>query len=182
MKIGYARVSTNDQNLDLQTNALEKDGCSKIFSDKATGKNTQRAGLQEALEYLRKGDVLVIWKLDRLGRSLKDLIQIVTDLEKKEIGFRSLTESMDTTSPSGKLVFHIFASLAEFERNVNLERTKAGLSAARARGKFGGRKKKLTVTQIAAVKTLYHSKETPIGSICNDYNIARSTLYKYINS
>ena len=137
MKIGYARVSTHDQNLDLQKDALEKAGCQKIFVDEISGTVAKREGLEKAKEILRQGDVLIVWRLDRLGRSIRDLIDWVTSLEEEGIGFKSLQESIDTTTSSGKLVFHIFAALAEFERNLIRERTKAGLEAARSRGRRG---------------------------------------------
>src|SRR5947209_10319726 len=141
MLIGYARVSTADQTLNLQKDALEKIGCSKIFTDIISGSTTERKGLDEALEYVREGDTLVVWRLDRLGRTLKHLIETITDLNKRNIGFKSITENIDTTTSTGKLIFHIFGSLAEFERDLIRERTKAGLHAARARGRRGGRPK-----------------------------------------
>ena len=144
MFIGYARVSTQDQTLDLQKDALEKLGCAKIFTDTASGAKTERQGLEEALEYVREGDTLVVWRLDRLGRSLKHLIETITELNSRNIGFKSLTENIDTTTSGGKLVFHIFGALAEFERDIIRERTNAGLQAARARGRKGGRPKALT--------------------------------------
>ena len=140
MLIGYSRVSTQDQNLDLQNDALKNAGCEKIFEDKISGARIERKGLTEALEFVRSGDVLVVWKLDRLGRGLRDLIDKIQDLEKRGVGFRSLTENIDTTTAGGKLIFHIFGSLAEFERALIKERTKAGLASARARGITGGRK------------------------------------------
>ena len=139
MLIGYARVSTQDQTLNLQKDALEKIGCSKIFTDIASGATTERTGLDEALAYVREGDSLVVWKLDRLGRSLKHLIETVTNLNNRKIGFQSITENIDTTTSGGKLIFHVFGALAEFERDLIRERTQAGLLAARARGRFGGR-------------------------------------------
>jgi len=139
MLIGYARVSTHDQNLDLQKDALEKAGCEKVFVEKASGKSANRAELGKVMNFLREGDALVVWRLDRLGRSLKHLIELVTELEQRNTGFKSLTESMDTTNSGGKLIFHIFGALAEFERNLIRERTQAGLAAARARGQKGGR-------------------------------------------
>ena len=145
MLIGYARVSTQDQTLNLQRDALEKIGCSKIFTDTASGAATERKGLDEALEYVREGDSLVVWKLDRLGRSLKHLIETITYLNNRQIGFRSITENIDTTTSGGKLIFHIFGALAEFERDVIRERTQAGLQAARARGRIGGRPKAKTL-------------------------------------
>src|SRR5204863_7105627 len=139
MLVGYARVSTNEQILDLQKDALEKIGCTKIYSDVVSGAKEERKGLQEAMEYVREGDTLVVWRLDRLGRSLKHLIETITRLNNRKIGFKSITENIDTTTSGGKLVFHIFGALAEFERDIIRERTKAGLEAARARGRKGGR-------------------------------------------
>src|SRR6266545_5471384 len=141
MDVGYARVSTLEQNLDLQKDALTKAGCERIFTDRISGAKSERPGLTDALEFVREGDVLVVWKLDRLGRSLQQLIETVTGLAARGIEFRSLTEQIDTTTPGGKLIFHIFGSLAEFERDLIRERTKAGLTAARARGRIGGRPK-----------------------------------------
>src|SRR5437763_3033203 len=141
MLIGYARVSTQDQTLNLQKNALEKIGCSKIFTDTASGAQTERKGLDEALAYVREGDSLVVWKLDRLGRSLKHLIETITALNNRNVGFQSITEHIDTTTSGGKLIFHIFGAFAEFERDIIRERTNAGLAAARAGGRFGGRPK-----------------------------------------
>src|ERR671926_1954198 len=139
MLIGYARVSTHDQTLDLQLDALKKAGCEKFYTDTASGGKAEREGLDEALNYAREGDVLVVWRLDRLGRSLRHLIETITLLNGRKVGFRSLTENIDTTTSGGKLVFHIFGALAEFERDIIRERTNAGLTAARARGKIGGR-------------------------------------------
>ena len=142
--IGYARVSTQDQNLSLQLDALAAAGCKKVFEDRASGASADRAGLQAALDYVRDGEVLVVWKLDRLGRSLPHLIETVTDLAKRSVGFRSLTEAIDTTTPGGRLVFHIFGALGQFERDLIQERTRAGLVAAAARGRRGGRKPAVT--------------------------------------
>src|ERR671918_356382 len=144
MNIGYARVSTQDQTLNLQKDALKKLGCNKIFTDTASGTKEERKGLEDALNYVREGDTLVVWRLDRLGRSLKHLIETISQLDTRKIGFKSLTENIDTTTSGGKLIFHIFGALAEFERNLIRERTTAGLLAARARGKKGGRPKALT--------------------------------------
>src|ERR671937_1108019 len=143
MLVGYARVSTNEQTLDLQKDALEKVGCKKIFTDTASGAKAERKGLEEALEYVREGDTLVVWRLDRLGRSLKHLIETISQLDTRRIGFKSLTENIDTTTSGGKLIFHVFGALAEFERDLIRERTQAGLLAARARGQHGGRPKVL---------------------------------------
>lgn len=148
MNIGYARVSTQDQNLDSQLDALRNSGCSEIFQEKITGKSKERPELNICLRTLRPGDVLVVWKLDRLARSLKDLVEIISTLEGKQIGFKSLTESIDTTSPSGKLIFHIFGALAEFEHSLIRERTLEGLKAARARGRKGGRKPAMTAQDV----------------------------------
>jgi DNA invertase Pin-like site-specific DNA recombinase len=141
MNVGYARVSTADQTLNLQMDALKKAGCGQIYTDTASGAKAERKGLEDALSYVREGDILVVWRLDRLGRSLKDLIERLTELHQRNIGFRSLTENIDTTTSGGKLIFHIFGALAEFERDLIRERTNAGLTAARARGKKGGRPK-----------------------------------------
>lgn len=158
MLIGYARVSTHDQNLDLQKDALEKAGCEKIFVDKVSGTVATRPSLEKVKEIFRKGDTLVVWRLDRLGRSLKDLMWWMGYLEEKEVGLKSLQESIDTTTTTGKLVFHIFGALAEFERNLIRERTQAGLAAARARGRLGGRPKSLDENKRKVVVDLYTKK------------------------
>jgi len=180
MKIGYARVSTQDQNLDLQKDALDKAGCTKIFVDEISGTVAQRAGLDKAKEVLRKGDVLIVWRLDRLGRSIRDLIDWVNHLEEEGIGFKSLQESIDTTTSSGKPVFHIFAALAEFERNLIRERTNAGLAAARARGRVGGRKKSLKAKERKRAVEMYQRKNQTVIQICEMMNITKPTLYAYI--
>jgi DNA invertase Pin-like site-specific DNA recombinase len=179
MKIGYARISTKDQKLDLQIDALELAGCEKIFTDIASGAKSTRPGLDEALNFARKKDVIVVWKLDRLGRSLKHLISTVNELSDREVGFESLEEKLDTTTASGKLLFHIFGALAEFERELIRERTNAGLKAARARGRNGGRPKSLSVADEKMVKKLMDDKTIPIRDICGQFGISRSTLYKY---
>ena len=179
-RIGYARVSTGEQNLDLQLDALNNAGCSKIFTDELSGAKTQRPGLTEALNYLRAGDTLVVWKLDRLGRSLKDLIEHVEHLKSKEIEFKSLNESIDTASPTGKFTFHLFSALAEFERDLIRDRTRAGLAAARARGRIGGRKKALSPPQVKTASTLMKEGEMSIKEICGLLKISRSTLYRYV--
>src|ERR671915_313317 len=179
MLIGYARVSTHDQTLNLQQDALQKAGCSKIFTDTASGAKTERKGLDNALNYVRKGDTFVIWRLDRLGRSLPHLIATMTDLEERGIGFKSLTENIDTTS-GGKLIFHIFGALAEFERNLIRERTQAGLTAARARGHKGGRPHALTERQISIAQSLYADKKTSIPEIYRTLKVSKATLYRYI--
>lgn len=180
MLIGYARISTQDQTLNLQKDALEKIGCTKIFTDTASGIKAERSGLTEALEYVREGDTLVVWRLDRLGRSLKQLIETITDLNNRKIGFKSIQENIDTTTSGGKLVFHIFGALAEFERDIIRERTRAGLDSARARGRLGGRPKALTPKQAHMAQELYRNKENAIAEICTTLNISRPTLYRYI--
>ena len=181
MLIGYARVSTQEQNLNLQKDALQQAGCNKIFTDTASGVKAERKGLDEALRYVRNGDTLVVWRLDRLGRSLPHLITTMTDLEERGIGFKSLTENIDTTTSGGKLIFHIFGALAEFERNLIRERTQAGLTAARARGKKGGRPKALTAKQVGIAHDLYE-KRHPIPEICRTLKISKATLYRYIKT
>jgi DNA invertase Pin-like site-specific DNA recombinase len=180
MLIGYARVSTSDQTLNLQNDALEKICCSKIFTDVISGAKAERKGLEEALAYVREGDTLVVWRLDRLGRSLKHLIEVVGDLDKRGIGFKSLTENIDTTTSGGKLIFHIFGALAEFERNLIRERTNAGLLAARARGRKGGRPKSLTGKRVHMAQELYNNKQNAIADICKTLGISRATLYRYV--
>lgn len=180
MKIGYARVSTLDQNPQLQIDALEKAGCEKIFVDKITGTAAQRPELDKAKMMLRKDDILVVWRLDRLGRSLKNLIEWAAYLDDNEIALLSLTENIDTSTPTGKLVFHIFGALAEFERNLIRERTMAGLAAARARGKVGGRKKALSLEKRKIVANLYNKKEMEVQQICSIMGISKPTLYKYV--
>lgn len=182
MLIGYARVSTQDQTLDLQTDALKAAGCEKIFTDTTSGAKSERPGLQDAMNHLRAGDTLVVWRLDRLGRTLKHLIATITDLSDKGIGFKSLQENMDTTTSGGKLIFHIFGALAEFEREVIKERTKAGLQAARARGRLGGRPKIQTVDpkKIAHARQLYDDGHMTVQEICDMLHIGRTTLYRYV--
>ena len=180
MQIGYARVSTEDQNLDLQNDALKQAGCDKIIEEKASGAKTDRTGLVEALSYLRKGDTLVVWKLDRLGRSLQHLIQVVNQLREKGIYFRSIQESLDTSSSGGKLIFHIFGALAEFERDVIRDRTMAGLAAARARGRVGGRPKIMTDKKVRLAKTLLADHTNTIDDVCETLGVSRATLYRYL--
>ncbi len=185
MLVGYARVSTSDQTLNLQKDALEKIGCSKIFTDTASGTKAERIGLAEALSYVREGDTLVVWRLDRLGRSLKHLIETITKLSSRKIGFKSVTENIDTTTSGGKLIFHIFGALAEFERDIIRERTNAGLQAARARGRLGGRPKAKTLDtpkKVALAQSLYDNKNNTILEICKTLNISRATLYRYIKT
>jgi DNA invertase Pin-like site-specific DNA recombinase len=182
MLIGYARVSTHEQTLALQQDALRKVECSKIFTDTASGAQIKRKGLEEALTYVRKGDTLVVWRLDRLGRSLPHLIATMTDLEERGIGFKSLTENIDTTTSGGKLIFHIFGALAEFERNLIRERTQAGLTAARARGRIGGRPKALTGRQLSIAQSLYDDPKNSIADICRMLKISKVTLYRSIKT
>ena len=179
-RIGYARVSTDDQNLDLQLDALHKAGIGddRLYSDTASGKDVERKELAACLKALREGDTLVVWRLDRLGRSLPDLVRIVGELEQKGVSFESLTEKIETGSAAGKLVFHVFAALAEFERNLIRERTRAGLVAARARGRAGGRKPKLTEAQIKEINEMVDAQKLPIGRIAELYGVSRTTIYK----
>ena len=180
MLIGYARVSTHDQNLDLQKDALTNAGCEKIFYDTVSGAARVRPELEKIKEISRKGDTLVVWRLDRLGRSLKDLMARMSYLEEKGVGLKSLQESIDTTTTTGKLVFHIFGALAEFERNLIRERTQAGLAAARARGRFGGRPKSLDENKRKVAVDLYNKKQLMIKEICVMMEISKPTLYNYI--
>jgi DNA invertase Pin-like site-specific DNA recombinase len=178
--IGYARISTDDQNLALQHDALTAAGCEKIYEDKISGAKAERPGLALALEVARAGDTLVVWRLDRLGRSLKDLIALAERLAERQVGLRSLKEALDTTSSGGRLIFHMFASLAEFERDLIRERTRAGLSAARARGRLGGRPKLLTPEKRKLAVQLYRAKEHSIAEICRLMGISKPTLYSYL--
>jgi DNA invertase Pin-like site-specific DNA recombinase len=179
MLIGYARVSTEDQNLDLQRDALEKASCEEIYTDRVSGTKARRPGLEQALSHLRSGDTLVVWRLDRLGRSLRHLIDTVTDLQEKGVGFKSLTESIDTTTSGGRLVFNIFGALAEFEREIIRERTNAGLSAARARGRSGGRPKALSEKQVQMLRHLAADPNRSVEEICDTLGISRMTYYRY---
>lgn len=180
MKIGYARISTQQQDLSLQIDALKAANCERIFSDVATGIRQDRPELQRALDQLRTGDILVTWRLDRLGRSLKHLVQLVSDLEEKGIGFESLQEQFDTVSTGGRLIFHIFCALADFERNLIVERTKAGLEAARARGRRGGRPEKLSKSQVKTLRRMYSSQEHSVAEISRTFAVSRPTIYRYI--
>jgi DNA invertase Pin-like site-specific DNA recombinase len=181
MLIGYARVSTGEQNLDLQTDALTQASCEKIFSDEMSGAKAERPGLQEALAFVRTGDTLVVWRLDRLGRSLKDLVQKVEDLNTDGVEFRSLLENIDTTNSGGKFQFHVFSALAEFERDLIRERTMAGLRAARARGRFGGRPREMTPEKVRMASSLMKDSDVSIKEICNTLDVSRSTLYRYVD-
>jgi DNA invertase Pin-like site-specific DNA recombinase len=185
MRIGYARVSTKDQSLDLQVDALKDAGCEQVFQEVASGFKTARPALDDLLSRLRAGDVLVIWKLDRLGRSLKHLVALTADLLDREVGLISLNDPIDTTTPQGRLVFNIFASLAEFERELIRERTQAGLKAARARGRKGGRPKGLSKEakqKAMAAETLYREGELSVQEICDQLGISKPTLYAYLRN
>jgi DNA invertase Pin-like site-specific DNA recombinase len=180
MLIGYARVSTQVQDTELQRVALEAAGCERLFIEKASGAQRDRPELNAALAYLRPGDALVCWKLDRLARSLKQLIETVEGLEARGIGFQSLTEKIDTTSPGGKLVFHLFAALAEFERGLIRERTMAGLASARARGRLGGRPPALTQEDRRVARTLLADPELSAADVAQRLNVSLSTLYRHV--
>jgi DNA invertase Pin-like site-specific DNA recombinase len=181
MRVGYARVSTGEQNLDLQLDALKKAGCEQIYHDEMSGAKAERPGLSEALKFIRPGDTLVVWRLDRLGRSLKDLIERVAELRGRDIDLLSLHEQIDTTTSAGKLQFHIFSALAEFERDLIRERTMAGLRAARARGKKGGRKFRLTSEEARMAASLIKDKTHKIKDICKRLGISTATLYRYVS-
>ncbi|MCP4370423.1 MAG: recombinase family protein [Deltaproteobacteria bacterium] len=180
MKIGYARVSSLEENTDMQKKALKKAGCEKVLIDKVSGTVAKRPGLEKAKELLRKGDTLVVWRLDRLGRSLRDLIEWVRYLDEKGVELKSLHESIDTGTPTGKLTFHLFGALAEFERNLIRERTQAGLAAARARGRCGGRRKALDEEKRSVAVNLYNEKKMVVGKICELMGISKPTLYSYV--
>ena len=180
MLVGYARVSTQDQDLSLQLDALQAAGCDKVYTEKASGAQRDRPQLQAALEYMRGQDTLVVWKLDRLARSLKQLIETVEGLSERGIGLRSLTESLDTTTSGGKLVFHLFAALAEFERSVIRERTRSGLQAARRRGRLGGRPPALTSQDLAEAKALLRDPEITVTQVAKRLGVASSTLYRHL--
>jgi DNA invertase Pin-like site-specific DNA recombinase len=180
MRIGYVRVSTAEQNPDLQEQALQNAGCEKIFHDVASGAKDDRKGLAEAMDYLRSGDTLVVWKLDRLGRSLRHLIETVNRLSERNIGFLSLQENMDTATMGGKLVFHIFGALAEFERDMIRERTRAGLKAARARGRLGGRPAKMDASKLAKARSLLNNPKAKVSDVCQLLQVSRTTLYRHL--
>lgn len=180
MKVGYARVSTFDQHLRMQEDALENSGCEEVFTDIASGAKTARPGLESALEFLREGDMLTVWKLDRLGRSIQHLIELVKNLSDRKVGFHSLQENINTTTGGGKLIFHIFGALAEFERDLISERTQAGLKAARMRGRLGGRPPMLHAQQIKRMMDHYNQQKMTVAEICKLFNISRPTFYNYL--
>ena len=179
MLIGYARVSTQDQVLDLQTEALQKAGCEKLFEDKISGRLADRPGLTKALEMLREGDTLVVWKLDRLGRSVKNLVDLVNELHARGVQFKSLTDSIDTATASGRFFFHVMASLAEMERELTVERTRAGLEVARQLGRKGGRKRQMTESKIASAKKLL-ANGVPPRDVAKNLGVSVPTLYRWI--
>jgi DNA invertase Pin-like site-specific DNA recombinase len=181
-KIGYARVSTLEQDESLQLDALKAAGCDKVFTDKASGKLTERPALDALLEQLRQGDTVVVWRLDRLGRSLRHLIDVVAELDTRGVGFRSLTEAIDTTTPGGKLIFHIFGALAEFERSLIIERTQAGLAAARARGRVGGRPTVWTAAKLDAARRMYASGQHDVAAIARTLGVSRASVYRGLRS
>jgi DNA invertase Pin-like site-specific DNA recombinase len=182
LKIGYARVSTGLQNLNLQEDQLNQYGCEKIFSDHISGSKSKRPGLDKAIEFARAGDTIVVWRLDRLGRNMEDLITLVNELNNRGVSFHSLEENitMDKSSSTGQLLFHLFAAFAEFERNLILERSSAGRIAARARGRYGGRPEKLNNKDLKLLKTLYDNG-TPIKTIAEQWQVSRTTIYRYLN-
>jgi DNA invertase Pin-like site-specific DNA recombinase len=177
--IGYARVSTQDQNLDLQIDALTKAGCKKVFDDKISGSRAERPGLSKVLEMLREGDTLVVWKLDRLGRSVKNLVDLVGELHKQDIQFKSLTDAIDTGTPSGRFFFHVMASLAEMERELTVERTRAGLEVARQLGRKGGRKRQMTDSKIESAKKLL-ADGVPPRDVAKNLGVSIPTLYRWV--
>ena len=181
MLIGYARVSTDEQKLDLQIDALKSAGCERFFSDQVSGTSRLKPGLEEALAYLRPGDTLVVWKLDRLGRTVKGLVELVDELGSRGVQFKSLTDSIDTSTSAGKFFFHVMAAMAEMERDLIRERTIAGLTAARARGRMGGRKPKMDASRLKSAKHLIASGMPP-NDVANSLGVSRATLYRGLNS
>jgi DNA invertase Pin-like site-specific DNA recombinase len=178
--IGYARVSTTDQDPALQLDALKEAGCIKVFVDTASGSLDRRPELDRMLDQLRQGDTVVVWRLDRLGRSLRHLISLIEDFEERGVGFKSLTESMDTTTPGGRLIFQIFGAMAEFERSIIRERTRAGLDAARARGRKGGRPTVMTPEKTKIARALYDSKQYTVETIAKELGVSRKTVYRHL--
>ena len=182
MIVGYARVSTLEQNEALQTDALDRAGCERLFTDHASGAKAHRPELDRMLDIIREGDTLIVWKLDRLGRSVQNLVDLMNLLQSRGVGFRRLKENMDTTTPGGVLVFNVFAAMAQFERDLIRERTNASLQAARARGRKGGRPSKLTEKQRARIRELYQSRALTVQEIANQYQVSRQTIYSSLNA
>jgi DNA invertase Pin-like site-specific DNA recombinase len=180
MLVGYARISTIEQSFDLQIDALEKAGCKKIFKETVSGAKTKRKALNDALEYVRKDDTLVVWRLDRLGRSLMHLIEVVNDLHERKIGFKSLVDAIDTQTATGQFFFHVTGAFAELERNLIRERTRAGLKAARARSRSGGRPKAIDPKTFQMALEIYNSKTTTVGEMCKRLGIAKRTFYRHL--
>ena len=178
MLIGYARVSTADQNLDLQHDALARAGCERVFEDKASGARDDRPGLRDALSHCRPGDVIVVYKLDRLGRTMRGLVELVADLAQRKIEFRSLSDGIDTTTTMGRFTFHLLGAIAEMERDLIRERTNAGLAAARARGRKGGRKAVLTAKKLNAARALLQDRNRSVGEVAKQLGVGRTTLYR----
>ena len=178
-KIGYARVSTRDQNLDLQTAALDKAGCTRIFHEVMSGAKRARPELEKTLDHLRAGDTLVVWKLDRLGRSVKDLVELVGELEKRGVHFQSVTDNIDTSTPAGRFFFHVMASLAQMERELLIERTRAGLDAAKAQGRVGGRKRAMTESKLESARKLLAAGDSP-RDVAGVLGVSVPTLYRWI--
>ena len=182
MRIGYARVSTHEQNLDMQLDALTKVGCERVYQDRVSGAKEDRPGLEQALHALRPGDTLVVWKLDRLGRSILHLIEVVNSLSDQNVGFHSVTEGIDTSTNGGRFVYNIFASLAEFERGLIRDRTMAGLAAARARGRKGGRPKKLTGRKLAQARAMLKDPDQSVTEVAKVLGVGRATLYRALKA
>jgi DNA invertase Pin-like site-specific DNA recombinase len=180
MRVGYARVSTSDQRLDLQRDALRQSGCTKIFEEVARGATAERTALNAALEYVRPDDTLVVWRLDRLGRSLRHLIHVVNTLHERGVGFQSLVEAIDTTTPTGQFFLHVTGAFAELERNLIRERTMAGLASARQRGHYGGRPRAIAPDTFAMALQLYEARMTSVQRICQRLGIARRSFYRYL--
>src|SRR5438552_13612278 len=179
MRIGYARVSTRDQNLEMQLDALNKAGCRRIFTDKLSGAQVERPGLKEALSHLREADTLVVWKLDRLGRSVKGLVDLVNELEVQKVHFQSITDGVDTKTPAGRFFFHVMASLAQMERELLAERTRAGLAAARRRGRIGRRKRRMTPGKVESARKLLRSGMAP-REVAENLGVSIPTLYRWV--
>lgn len=182
MKVGYIRVSKREQNPDLQRRELEAAGCERVFEERISSRKADHPQLGAAIDYCRKGDALVVWKLDRFGRSLKELIELVNGLNERGVEFVSLRESLDTTTPGGKLVFHVFGSVAEFERDIIRERTMAGLEAARARGRKGGRKSVMDRKKVALASKLMRDRETPMSEVCQAVGVSKATIYRHLKT